>query len=793
VDAQTTVNGIAFAITNSGTMNVNADLGALSGITNSGNIYINSLGIVTGTITGNIGNLYIVSGNSANVNGTFINITGAVTMVGDDLTINGTTDSNNTYGSDTAVVTGDASYILNVKGGTVSASGAFADINVDSGATLSLTGVTTVGGQITNAGTLNVDAQTTVNGIAFAITNSGTMNVNAALVASNGITNSGNIYINSLGTVTGTITGNNGNLYIVSGKSANVNGTFANITGVVTMVGGDLTINGTTDSNNTYGSNTAVVTGGASTGYSLKVTGGIVDISDGKFTGVNYGLEVANGTVTVTGGIFTGTTNAVLVTSGILSVTGGYFSDESMAKPINYIAEGYTYSRTTLESNTYYRVHLIPPYSGGGGGSSTSAVNTGVNIMVNGKTENAGTASNTTKVNQTVTTITVNEMKLEQKLEQEGNNAVVTIPVNTKSDIVIGELNGQMLKNMENKQAVLEVKTEIAAYIISAQQINISAISEQIGRSVELKDIKVQIEISKPTSETVKVVENSAKKGEFTIIAPPMEFNIKCSYGNKTLQVSSFNTYVERTIAIPDGIDPSKITTGIVVDTDGTVRHVPTKVIAIDGKYYAKINSLTNSLYTVVWNPLVFKDAANHWAKAEINDMGSRMVVNGASNGLFEPDRDITRAEFATIMVRALGLKPEIGTNPNPFTDVKASDWYRDFVKTAYEYKLISGYSADKFGPMDEITREQAMTMITRAMKITGLKVDFANEEIDKLLADFGDGVQTADYAKSSIGACVKTGIVTGRNGNMIAPKDNITRAEVAVIVQRMLQKSNLI
>lgn len=97
------------------------------------------------------------------------------------------------------------------------------------------------------------------------------------------------------------------------------------------------------------------------------------------------------------------------------------------------------------------------------------------------------------------------------------------------------------------------------------------------------------------------------------------------------------------------------------------------------------------------------------------------------------------------------------------------------------------------FGPMDKITREQAMAMVSRAMSTTGLKVDFAAGEAENLLAGFGDADQAAEYAKNGIAACIKTGIVTGRNGNQIAPKDNITRAEVAVMVRNLLQKSGLI
>jgi hypothetical protein len=223
----------------------------------------------------------------------------------------------------------------------------------------------------------------------------------------------------------------------------------------------------------------------------------------------------------------------------------------------------------------------------------------------------------------------VDDKKLEQKLEQEGSGSVVTIPFRADTDAVIGVLNGQMVKNMENKQAVLEVETGAATYTIPAQMFNIDAISEQLGRDIELKDIRVQIEISKADQETVKIAEDSAGRGGYAIIVPPLEFTVRCIYGDITVEIEGFKAFVEMAVAIPDGVDPDRITTGIVMEPDGTARHVPTKIIVIDGRYYAKINSLTNSTYTVIWNPVEFGDVVNHWAKADANDMGSRMVVSG--------------------------------------------------------------------------------------------------------------------------------------------------------------------
>lgn len=433
------------------------------------------------------------------------------------------------------------------------------------------------------------------------------------------------------------------------------------------------------------------------------------------------------------------------------------------------------------------RTIAVPEPTVGGG----SSANNDVDILINGKAESAGTVSSTTRNGQSVTTIIVDPQKLEQKLEREGNNAIVTIPVNTNSDIAVGALNGQMVKSMEDRQAVVEIKTMASTYKVPAQQINIDAISKQLGTNVQLSDITVEIEIAKAGKDTVKVVEDSALKGNFTLIAPPLDYNITCDYNNKTVNVSLFNAYVTRTIAMPDGVDPAKITTGVVVESDGTVRHEPTQITVIDGKYYAKINSLTNSTYALVWHPLDFKDTQNHWAKEATNDMGSRMIIEGVGNDMFKPNGDITRGEFAAVIVKALGLKPELGNNL--FNDVKDSEWYSAYIKTAAEYGIMQGHSNGKFNPMDKITREQAMTVIARAMKITGLKADLRDSDIKELLAKFNDENEPSDYAKSSIAACIKTGIMIGRNKNMITPKDSITRAEAASIVRRLLQKSQLV
>ena len=417
-------------------------------------------------------------------------------------------------------------------------------------------------------------------------------------------------------------------------------------------------------------------------------------------------------------------------------------------------------------------------------------VQTGVVTLVNGKPDTSTTVTTTKVDGKTVTTVTFDDKKFEERLKTEPAKAIITIQVNSNSDVVAGQLNGQTVKNMENKDAVLEVKTGNVTYTLPASQINIESVSQQFGTQIALKDIAVSIAIGNSSNDTARIVQDVADKNHYQVVVKPVDFEILCTSGTKSVEVSNFNSYVERRIAISDGVDPSKITTAVVLNKDGTFSHVPTTVVVANGKYYAKINNLTNSTYTVIWNPVTFKDVENHWAKSSVNEVGSRLIDSGVGDGNFAPNRAITRAEFASMIVNALGLK---GTKfPDKFSDVKKGDPYYYYIYTAYEYGILSGYSNGKFGTNDLITREQAMVMLSKAIKVAGMDVSVSQEDIENQLKLFKDSGNISSYAKEGAAICIKNGIFGGNEGN-ITPKGSFTRAESATVVIKLLKKAKLI
>mgnify|MGYP001189101021 FL=1 len=98
---------------------------------------------------------------------------------------------------------------------------------------------------------------------------------------------------------------------------------------------------------------------------------------------------------------------------------------------------------------------------------------------------------------------------------------------------------------------------------------------------------------------------------------------------------------------------------------------MPTEVYEKDGKWYARINSLTNSTYSVIWNPVTVNSVENHWVKDTVNGLASRLIINNPET--FAPDKAITRADFAGYIVRALGLYRTGFESENRFKDVQNS------------------------------------------------------------------------------------------------------------------------
>ncbi|WP_052410371.1 S-layer homology domain-containing protein [Paenibacillus durus] len=172
-------------------------------------------------------------------------------------------------------------------------------------------------------------------------------------------------------------------------------------------------------------------------------------------------------------------------------------------------------------------------------------------------------------------------------------------------------------------------------------------------------------------------------------------------------------------------------------------------------------------------NTGTLKDTVNHWAKNYIDNLRQRGVIGGYPDGTFQPNRTITRAEFATLLVKALGLK---GTGEAGFSDIEGH-WAKGEILTAASHQIVNGYPDGKFLPDYPVTREEMVVMTVYAFQLT-----------QKTALAFGDNGEISDWAKSGVEAAVASGIISGQPGNRFAPKATATRAEAATVLVKALE-----
>jgi hypothetical protein len=151
----------------------------------------------------------------------------------------------------------------------------------------------------------------------------------------------------------------------------------------------------------------------------------------------------------------------------------------------------------------------------------------------------------------------------------------------------------------------------------------------------------------------------------------------------------------------------------------------------------------------------------------------------GTADNLFSPNIPLTRGMVVIVLYRMQGVYPEV-IYENPFNDVPEGQWYTEAVKWAAANKIVSGYGGGKFGPEDNITREQMAVMIFNYQKFNG-KVP------PDIIADkqFADWDEISGWAKSAVNVLAAQNIINGKPNGIFDPKGQATRAEFAALLHR--------
>lgn len=177
---------------------------------------------------------------------------------------------------------------------------------------------------------------------------------------------------------------------------------------------------------------------------------------------------------------------------------------------------------------------------------------------------------------------------------------------------------------------------------------------------------------------------------------------------------------------------------------------------------------------------LPFTDVDGHWALDAIRFVYDQGLMTGTKETLFSPNSHLNRAMLATILYRMEG-SPAV-TGENPYTDVAAGTWYTDAVLWASEQGIVNGYGNGKFGPLNNITREQLAAMLLRYSDCKKYDTAARND-----LTSYADADDISAWALEALRWANAQGLVNGRTETTLVPQGDTTRAETATVLMRYL------
>ncbi|GIP24727.1 S-layer homology domain-containing protein [Paenibacillus sp. J22TS3] len=409
----------------------------------------------------------------------------------------------------------------------------------------------------------------------------------------------------------------------------------------------------------------------------------------------------------------------------------------------------------------------------GGSGGNNGGGNSGGGS--NGGQPSASTGTNNGK--GTTTTPSVNSA-IEVKAADipKPQNGVVTIKVAIPQSQSAGEVLLPANLGQLTGDSKVELIWDTASIVIPKEVVqslsNLIPADKQNGSYIVLQVGSLKSEQVKPITDS-----NGTKGASYQLAGAAQELSlvVKDSSG-KTTKLDQLSQPV--TVSFQLNSQANQALAGIYYITDqGKLEYVGGKISG--NTITAEVPHLGQ--YGVFAYEKNYSDIpASHWASKVIQELTAKHVIQGVTETSFAPEKDVTRAEFAAMLVRQLKLK---ATTPVQLEDVKPGSWYADAIAAAYSSGLVKGISDTKFGPDQKITREEMGVMIVKALSLATGKTGGSAE------LSFADNKEISGWAKDAVSTALSEGLMKGRSAGNFAPKQRATRAEASQVIYNLINK----
>ncbi|MBP1962478.1 S-layer homology domain-containing protein [Paenibacillus aceris] len=389
----------------------------------------------------------------------------------------------------------------------------------------------------------------------------------------------------------------------------------------------------------------------------------------------------------------------------------------------------------------------------------------------------AGKLSNkVTEVNgKTVVTTKVDTQDLDGIMKAQGDGPItLTVDTPKRTEQVQVTITQSALEKLLKVPAV-SIESQLGGVKLPVKQLDLSPFAAQLGTKVE--NVQLVVEISSNES-----VSAQAKVNGLQVIASMDFFMQAVASDGKSVDMASFTQYVPYTMKVENGniSERSLATVRVVQDDKGNTAYEPVPFTMKDGEVV--LYSHTNGTFMLIQNQISFGDTEHHWAKDSIERMANKWLVQGVSKDEFRPDQPITRAELAAMITRTLGIRST--TTNAPFKDTSEQEWYNEAINAAVEAGIVTGYEDGTFRPEQTITRQEMAVMIDRALKAAGYQEQKAGKA-----PNYDDQKQIKPWSQEAINRLGQLKLMDGTSSTSFDPGMEATRAQSAVLLQRLLQE----
>ncbi|MFF2885505.1 S-layer homology domain-containing protein [Paenibacillus sp. NPDC057967] len=477
-----------------------------------------------------------------------------------------------------------------------------------------------------------------------------------------------------------------------------------------------------------------------------------------------------NKATVASGGDFTGVVN---LKQGVNTITISVFVDE--------------WKTNELSIQMTYTPSVTPP----GGGSSDPVTDPEPTMTNTGVVITADEVQTTDANGNPAAGVTLDQSMISKAiaaLQKDGKNKrELIVDFTTDGPISIVNVPVQALLQAANsiEGAILTIKSGGASYWLPANLIDTATLSTLLGD--QASNTQAIITVERKSGANANGVTDAIEAQGGLLIGDAYDFRITLKAGDSSVSFNDFdNRYVERSFTLPSNL-VSKVTAVAIDPTTGELSFIPARFTTVNGVTAVTIKHAGNGVYAVISYSKSFNDLENHWARADVEWLASKLLVKGMSESQFAPDASITRAEFVALLIRALGLKELAGSS---FSDVGTSSWFAGYAAAAAKAGLIEGYEDGTFRPSQTISREEMAVLALRAANFVEKQNDSTSLSA---LEAFSDGGAISNWARSAAAFAVQEGLMNGVTSTSFAPKEQTTRAQAVVIMKRLLIQLGLI